>query len=51
VFFYSLSGKDIKVAIYDDMVGITSPGKLMPSIDFTEIEARTYSGAYPPTLE
>jgi predicted HTH transcriptional regulator len=37
---YSLSGKDIKVAIYDDMVEITSPGKLMPSIDFNEMEAR-----------
>jgi ATP-dependent DNA helicase RecG len=37
---YSLSGKDIKVAIYDDMVEITSPGKLMPSIDFLEMEAR-----------
>ena len=30
---YSLTGKDIKVAIYDDMVEITSPGKLLPSID------------------
>jgi ATP-dependent DNA helicase RecG len=37
---YSLSGKDIKVAVYDDMVEITSPGKLMPSIDFDEMEAR-----------
>jgi predicted HTH transcriptional regulator len=37
---YSLTGKDIKVAIYDDMVEITSPGKLMPSIDFSELEAR-----------
>ncbi len=37
---YSLTGKDIKVAIYDDMVEITSPGKLMPSIDFNELEAR-----------
>lgn len=37
---YSLLGKDIKVAIYDDMVEITSPGKLMPSIDFNELEAR-----------
>lgn len=37
---YSLTGKDIKVAIYDDMVEITSPGKLMPSIDFNEMEAR-----------
>ena len=37
---YSLTGKDIKVAIYDDMVEITSPGKLMPSIDFTDMEAR-----------
>ncbi len=37
---YSLTGKDIKIAIYDDMVEITSPGKLMPSIDFNEMEAR-----------
>ncbi|AEI50625.1 ATP-binding protein [Runella slithyformis] len=37
---YSLTGKDIKVAIYDDMVEITSPGKLMPSIDFSDLEAR-----------
>ena len=37
---YSLTGKDIKVAVYDDMVEITSPGKLMPSIDFNEMEAR-----------
>jgi len=37
---YSLTGKDIKVAIYDDMVEITSPGKLMPSIDFNEMDAR-----------
>ena len=36
---YSLTGKDIKVAIYDDMVEITSPGKLLPSIDFNELEA------------
>ena len=37
---YSLTGKDIKVAVYDDMIEITSPGKLMPSIDFNEMEAR-----------
>lgn len=37
---YSLTGKDIKVAVYDDMVEITSPGKLLPSIDFSELEAR-----------
>lgn len=37
---YSLTGKDIKVAVYDDMVEITSPGKLMPSIDFNDLEAR-----------
>lgn len=37
---YSLTGKDIKVAIYDDMVEITSPGILPPSIDFQEMEAR-----------
>ncbi|MCK6614661.1 MAG: putative DNA binding domain-containing protein [Ignavibacteriaceae bacterium] len=37
---YSLTGKDIKVAIYDDMVEITSPGLLPPSIDFQEMDAR-----------
>jgi ATP-dependent DNA helicase RecG len=37
---YSLTGKDIKIAVYDDMVEITSPGKLMPSIDFSDMEAR-----------
>ena len=37
---YSLSGKDIKIAIYDDMVEITSPGKLPPSVDFSRLEAR-----------
>ncbi|GHC46757.1 RNA-binding domain-containing protein [Ulvibacter litoralis] len=37
---YSLSGKDIKVAIYDDMIEITSPGTLLPSINFTEMESR-----------
>jgi predicted HTH transcriptional regulator len=37
---YSLSGKDIKIAIYDDMVEITSPGNLLPSIDFNQMEAR-----------
>jgi len=29
---YSLAGKDIKVAIYDDMVEVTSPGLLPPSL-------------------
>lgn len=37
---YALTGKDIKVAIYDDMVEISSPGILPPSIDFHEMEAR-----------
>ena len=37
---YSLTGKDIKVAVYDDMIEITSPGKLLPSIDFNDMEAR-----------
>ena len=31
---YSLRGKDIKVAVYKDMVEITSPGRLLPSIDY-----------------
>ena len=37
---YALLGKDIKVAVYDDMVEVTSPGKLLPSIDFQDMEAR-----------
>ena len=37
---YSLTGKDIKVAIYDDMVEITSPGLLPPSIDYADMESR-----------
>jgi len=32
---YSLNGKDIKIAIFDDKVEITSPGKLLPSVDFS----------------
>ena len=37
---YSLTGKDIKVAIYDDMVEVTSPGLLPPSIDYNAMEDR-----------
>lgn len=37
---YSLTGKDVKVAIYDDMVEITSPGLLPPSIDYAAMENR-----------
>jgi multiple sugar transport system substrate-binding protein len=37
---YSLTGKDIKVAIYDDMVEVTSPGLLPPSIDYGDMESR-----------
>lgn len=37
---YSLLGKDIKVAIYDDMVEITSPGLLPPSIDYSAMSSR-----------
>ena len=37
---YSLTGKDVKVAIYDDMVEITSPGFLPPSIDYAAMESR-----------
>ena len=36
---YSLKGKDIKIAIFDDKIEITSPGKLMPSVDFDDLEA------------
>ncbi|MFI3261346.1 MAG: putative DNA binding domain-containing protein [Rikenellaceae bacterium] len=37
---YSITGSDIKVAIYDDMVEVTSPGLLYPSIDFNAMESR-----------
>jgi len=37
---YSLAGKDVKVAVYDDMVEVTSPGLLPPSIDYSEMESR-----------
>jgi len=36
---YALSGKDIKIAVFDDKIEITSPGKLMPSVDFSMMEA------------
>ncbi len=36
---YSLTGKDIKIAIFDDKIEITSPGKLMPTIDFNDMES------------
>jgi predicted HTH transcriptional regulator len=36
---YSLTGKDIKIAIFDDKIEITSPGKLMPSVDFSDMES------------
>ena len=37
---YALSGKDIKVAVYDDMVEVTSPGLLPPSIDYNAMDSR-----------
>ena len=37
---YSMTGKDIKVAVYDNMIEITSPGKLLPSIDFNDSVSR-----------
>lgn len=37
---YSITGSDIKVAIYDDMIEVTSPGLLYPSIDFNAMESR-----------
>ncbi len=36
---YSLRGKDIKVAVFDDKIEATSPGKLLPTVDFNEMEA------------
>jgi len=37
---YSLTGRDIKVAVFDNMVEITSPGTLLPSIDYSAMESR-----------
>ena len=37
---YSLTGKDIKIAIYADMVEVTSPGLLLPSIDYSDMTSR-----------
>ena len=34
---YSLDGMDIKVAVFDDKIEITSPGKLPPSVDFSDM--------------
>jgi ATP-dependent DNA helicase RecG len=36
---YSLTGKDIKIAIFDDKIEITSPGKLLPSVDYEDMES------------
>ena len=37
---YSREGMNVKVAIYDDMVEITSPGLLPPSIDYSAMTSR-----------
>lgn len=37
---YSLTGKDIKIAVYDDMIEITSPGRLLLSVDFDNMDVR-----------
>jgi predicted HTH transcriptional regulator len=34
---YSLQGKDIKIAIFDDILEITSPGTIPPSIDLNNL--------------
>jgi predicted HTH transcriptional regulator len=36
---YSLTGKDIKIAIFDDKIEVTSPGKLMSSVDYSDMES------------
>ncbi|MHC1738145.1 MAG: ATP-binding protein [Ignavibacteriaceae bacterium] len=36
---YSLKGKDIKIAIFDDMLEITSPGTIPPSIDLNNLSS------------
>lgn len=37
---YFFLGKDIKIAIYDDMVEITSPGLVPPTINYDDMESR-----------
>lgn len=37
---YAREGMNVKVAIYDDMVEITSPGVLPPSIDYSDMTSR-----------
>ena len=32
-------GKDIKIAIFDDKIEVTIPGKLLPTVDFNEMDA------------
>jgi len=34
-----LSGKDIKIAIFDTKIEITSPGNLLPTVDFNEMDS------------
>lgn len=36
---YSFIGKDIKIAVFDDKIEITSPGKLLPTVDFNDMNA------------
>lgn len=36
---YALTGKDIKIAVFDDKIEITSPGNLLPTVDFNEMES------------
>lgn len=36
---YALKGKDIKIAVFDDKVEITSPGNLLPTVDFNDMES------------
>jgi len=36
---YSLSGMDIKIAIFDDKIEITNPGRLPPTIDYNDMQA------------
>ena len=36
---YSQLGRDIKIAVYDDMLEITSPGTLLPAIDINNLSS------------
>ncbi|MBN1159077.1 MAG: putative DNA binding domain-containing protein [Bacteroidales bacterium] len=36
---YSLSGKGVQIAVFDDRIEVTSPGTLLPTVDFNDMLA------------